>query len=61
MDAHGAHCDTTVRVNYLLALESLTAYNGATQRADVNVQQITQIIDVVPITIAINMPLSPLI
>ena len=44
---HGAHCDITVRTNYSVILEPSKAYNEATQTVDVNVRQITQVMDVV--------------
>ena len=52
----GIHCDATVRTHHLLILEPARAYIEATQTADANVRQITQIIDVV----GTNMSLPPL-
>ena len=50
MDAlrpHGAHCDTTVCAHLPLILEPPRVYNEATQTADINIRQMTQIINVV--------------
>ena len=54
---HGVHCNATVRVHHPLFLKPTRAYNEATQTADVNIRQITQIIDVV----GTKMSLPPLI